>query len=159
MKNRLAGMLASLLALAFLAGCETTKISEQGKKDAEKPNLSETLRPTLTEAEKVNLADAIVDRMLNGINKDDYALYSSNFYKGLKDQIKEKDFKTLNDDLKKQLGDYKSKTYLGMLNKPLIDIFIWKSKFTKTDEDVLIRIFLIEEDGKYKVSSFSISPF
>ena len=119
----------------------------------------ETLRPTLTEAEKVNLAEAMVDRMLNGINKDDYALYSGNFFKGLKDQVKEKDFKALNDDLKKQIGEYKSRKFMDILNKKLVDIFLLKAKFTKTDEDVLIRLFLIEDEGQYKVSSFSISPF
>ncbi|HCE42622.1 MAG TPA: hypothetical protein DET40_03640 [Lentisphaeria bacterium] len=158
MKNKTAGMIAGLLVLLAFTGCETTNPAQE-KKDAEEPKLSETLRPALAEAEKVNLAEVIIDRMLSGMNKDSYDLYTENFFKGLKDQVKEKDFMTLNTDLRKQLGDYKSKTYMGMLNKPLIDIFLWKAKFTKTDEDVLIRLFLIEEDGKYKVSSFSISPF
>jgi len=156
MNNRIAGIIAILVGLSIITGCLTT---EQDKKDAEKPKLTETLRPTLTETEKVNLAEVILDKMIAGINKDDYSLYSEYFFKGLKDQIKEKDFITMKTDLKKQLGDYKSRTYMGMLNKPLIDVFIWKAKFTKTDEDVLIRLFLIEENEKYKVSSFSISPF
>ncbi len=146
--------IAPLALSLFLTGCETTKDAEK-----EKPKLTETLRPTLTEAEKANLAEVMLDRMLTGINKDDYSLYSENFFSGLKDQIKAKDFATINADLKKQIGDYKSRTYLGMLNKPLVDVFIWKSKFTKTDEDVLIRLFLLEEEGKLKVSSFSISPY
>ncbi len=162
MKRRFTGIIVGLLALALLAGCETTKTSSADKDKAEKKDekqLVETLRPTLTEAEKINLAEAIVDRMLKGINKDDYALYSGNFFKGLKDQVKEKDFKALNDDLKKQIGEYKSRKFMDILNKKLVDIFLWKAKFTKTDEDVLIRLFLIEDEGQYKVSSFSISPF
>lgn len=164
MRKRFAGMIVGLLVFALLAGCETVKPSsgdadkdKTGKKD-EKP-LVETLRPTLTEAEKINLADPILDRMLKGINKGDYTLYSGNFFKGLKDQVKEKDFKTLNDDLKKQIGEYKSRKFMDILNKKLVDIFVWKAKFTKTDEDVMIRLFLIEDEGQYKVSSFSISPF
>ena len=164
MRKRFTGMIVGLLAFVFLAGCETTKPSsgdadkDKAEKKDEKP-LVETLRPTLTEAEKINLAEAMVDRMLKGINKDDYALYSGNFFKGLKDQVKEKDFKALNDDLKKQIGEYKSRKFMDILNKKLVDIFLWKAKFTKTDEDVLVRLFLIEDEGQYKVSSFSISPF
>jgi hypothetical protein len=164
MRKRFTGMIVGLLVFAFLAGCETTKPSsgDADKDKAEKKDekqLVETLRPTLTEAEKINLAEAMVDRMLKGINKDDYSLYSGNFFKGLKDQVKEKDFKALNDDLKKQIGEYKSRKFMDILNKKLVDIFIWKAKFSKTDEDVLVRLFLIEDEGQYKVSSFSISPF
>lgn len=164
MKRSFTRIIVGLLASAFLAGCLTTKPSsadaekDKADKKDEKP-LLETLRPTLTEAEKINLAEAIVDKMLLGINKDDYSLYSGNFFRGLKDQVKEKDFKTLNDDLKKQIGEYKSRKFMDIVNKKLVDIFFWKAKFTKTDEDVLIRLFLIEEEGKYKVSSFSIGPF
>ena len=162
MSRRFTGIIVGLLASALLAGCLTTKPSDADKDKAEKKDekpLLETLRPSLTETEKINLAEPIVDKMLRGINKDDYALYSDNFYKGLKDQIKEKDFKALNDDLKKQIGEYKSRKFMDILNKKLVDIFVWKAKFTKTDEDVMIRLFLIEDEGKYKVSSFSISPF
>ena len=147
MRKRFTGMIVGLLAFAFLAGCLTTKSSsgDADKDKAEKKDekqLVETLRPTLSEAEKINLAEAIVDRMLKGINKDDYALYSDNLYKSLKDQMKEKDWKALNDDFKKQAGDYKSRTFLGMLNKPLIDVFLWKCKFTKNDEEALLHLGL-----------------
>lgn len=164
MRKRFTGMIVGLLAFAFLVGCETTKPAsgDADKDKAEKKDekqLVETLRPSLTEAEKINLAEPMLERMMNGINKDDFSIYSGDFFKGLKDQIKEKEWKTSNDDLKKQAGDYESRTYLGMLNKPLIDIFIWKGKFTKNDGDVLIRLGLIEDEGKYKVAIFSISPF
>jgi hypothetical protein len=164
MMKTVKGIIVVLLAFAFLSGCETIKPSsgDADKDKAEKKDEKqavETLRPTLNEAEKNALAESMVDGMLKGINKDDYALYCGNFYKGLKEQFKEKDFKALNDDLKKQVGEYKSRKFIGMLNKKLVDIFLWKAKFTKTDEDVLIRLFLIEDEGQYKVSLFSISPF
>ncbi len=163
MKNKLTLLAAALAALAIFAGCETTKETRTQKEvsDDDKPKapLAESLRPSLSETEKVNLADAIVERMLAGINKDNYGLYSENFFKGLKDQVKEKDFKVINADLKKQIGEYQSKSYMGMLNKPMVDVFFWKAKFSNTKDDVLIRLFLIEEDGKYKVSSFSIGPY
>lgn len=156
------GMIACLLAFALLAGCETTKpaaadaAKDKGGNKDEKP-LVETLRPTLTEAEKVNLADPILERMMNGINKDDYSLYSGNFFKGLKDQFSEKDFKDFRTELNKDIGEYKSKTYLGVLNKKLVDVFIWKAKFSNSDDECLIRITLIEDEGVYKVLGFTIS--
>ena len=164
MRKRFTGIIVGLFAFALLVGCETAKSSsaDADKNKAEKKDEKqavETLRPTLSGAEKNDLAESMVERMLKGINKDDYALYSGDFYKGLKEQVKEKDFKALNDDLKKQLGEYKSRKFMDMLNKKLVDIFMWKAKFTKTDEDVMIRLFLIEDEGQYKVSSFSISPF
>ena len=162
MGKRFTGMIACLLAFTLLAGCETTKPAsadaakdKAGNKD-EKP-LVETLRPTLTEAEKVNLADPILERMMNGINKDDYSLYSGNFFKGLKDQFSEKDFKDFRAELNKDIGEYKSKTYLGVLNKKLVDVFIWKAKFSNSDDECLIRITLIEDEGIYKVLGFTIS--
>ena len=62
MRKRFTGMIVGLLAFVFLAGCETTKPSsgDADKDKAEKKDekqLVETLRPTLTEAEKINLAE------------------------------------------------------------------------------------------------------
>jgi hypothetical protein len=159
MKNRIAGIIASLLTFAVLAGCETTKNSEQEKKDSEKANLTEVLRPTLTEAEKINLAEVILDKMLNGITKDNYGLYSSNFFKGLKEQMPEKTFKDFRSNLTKDMGEYKSRTYIGMLNKKLFDVFIWKVKFSNSEDDCLIRLTLVEDEGAYKVLGFSITKF
>ena len=164
MRKIFTGTVVSLLMFAFIAGCETTGISSEdagkdkpGKKDENK--LGETLRPALTDVEKVKLAEPMLDTILQGASKDDYAVYSSNFSKGLKDQLTEKDFKILNDDLKKKIGEYDSRKFLGILNKKLVDIYVWKAKFTKTDEDFMIRLFLVEDEGKFKVFSFSITPF
>ena len=162
MRKRFTGMIAGLLMFALIADAENTGPSAGDTGKAEKKdenNLAETLRPSLTDAEKVNLAEPLLDRILQGVNKGDYAIYSGNFSKGLKDQITEKDFKTLNDDLLKKIGEYKSRTFLGILNKKLVDIYLWKAKFAKTDEDFIIRLFLIEDEGKFKVFSFSITPF
>lgn len=164
MKKKFTGVIAGLLMLALLADAQNTVPSagDTGRDKSEKKDeskLAETLRPTLTDAEKVNLAEPILERILQGVNKNDYAVYSDNFSKGLKDQITEKEFKILNDDLIKKIGEYKSRTFLGILNKKIVDIYIWKAKFAKTDEDFMIRLFLIEDEGKFKVFSFSITPF
>ena len=162
MRKRFTGMIAALLVFALVANAENTGPASGDAGKAEKKdenNLAETLRPRLTDAEKVNLAEPLLDRILQGVNKGDYAIYSGNFSKGLKDQITEKDFKTLNEDLIKKIGEYKSRKFLGILNKKLVDIYIWKAKFAKTDEDFIIRLFLIEDEGKFKVFSFSITPF
>ena len=146
---------AGMLAVSLLAGCETTKNAE--KKNEDKQKLAETLRPTLTESEKANLAEAILDRMMTGLNGDDYAMYSGSFFQGLKDQLPEKAFKSFRDELKKDMGEYKSRQYLGMLNKKLVDVFIWKAKFSNSDDECLIRLSLVEDEGVYKVLGFNIS--
>lgn len=164
MRKEFTGLIFGLLAFALIANAENTDPSagDTGKDKSEKKNeskLAETLRPTLTDVEKVNLAEPILERILQGVNKGDYAVYSDNFSKGLKDQITEKDFKVLNDDLLKKIGEYKSRKFLGILNKKLVDIYLWKAKFAKSDEDFMIRLFLIEDEGKFKIFSFSITPF
>lgn len=162
--TKISGPIVGMLMFALLAEAENTATTAgtAGNGNSEKKNESkfaETLRPTLTDAEKVNLAEPILDRILQGVNKDSYAIYSEKFSKGLKDQITEKEFKVLNDDLLKKIGEYKSRNFLGILNKKLVDIYLWKAKFTKTDEDFMIRLFLVEDEGKFKVFSFSITPF
>jgi hypothetical protein len=162
MRNAFAGMIAGALSLALLAGCETIKPSDADAAKDKPENksgeqLAETLRPTLGEAEKISLAEVIVEKLMNGINNDDYALYSEDFFQGLKDQFSESGFKSLRVELKNDMGDYKSRTCLGMLNKKLVDVFIWKAKFSNSDDDCLIRLTLIEDKGVYKVLGFNIS--
>ncbi len=162
MSKKSAGMIVGMLVCALLAGCETTKLTsgetdmDKGEKKNEK-QLMETLRPFLTETEKIDLADAILERMMSGINKDDYALYSGNFHKGMEDQFPEKRFRKFRSELREDLGEYKSRTYIGILNKKLADVFIWKAKFSNSDDDCLIRLTLIEDEGVYKVLGFHIS--
>lgn len=114
---------------------------------------------TLPQSEKLKLAEAILDNLLQSMEDGNYKRYVKDFTQGLKDNVTEKDFKYRNEKMNDEIGKFKSKEALGVLNKKLFDVFLWKAKFSKHDDEQLIRLFLVSDEKKYKVYMFNISPF
>jgi hypothetical protein len=174
MKNLKILSLAATLSL--VAGCftttqEATKSAEQkdaaGAADtqalatppAEVKNGNESVPKKIPEEMKMPKAEEIVSNILEATGSNDYTKYTKDFTEGLAEKITKKDFEAKNEKLKEDIGEFKEKHFLGVLNKKLFDVYLWKTKFSKHDDEMLMRLFLIDEDGTYKVYMFNISPF
>lgn len=167
-KNFLYFWTAAFVSTFILTGCSmfssSTKPADQ-KPPEEKPvvqaqvEAGKTNPQSLAEAEKLKLAEPILEALLKGMANVNYSAYTENFTQGLKENVTEKDFKYRTEKMKEDIGDLQTKTFVAVLNKNLFDVFLWKAKFSKHNDEQLMRLFLINEDGKYKVYMFNISPF
>ena len=97
------------------------------------------------------VAEPILDNLLTGFNKGNYAQYSKDFDATLREAIPEKKFKQVREDILKKLGTYKSKKYLGFLNQQAYTIVLWKGAFAGTKNDVLIKLILSKRQDKVVV--------
>ncbi len=101
-------------------------------------------------------AEKLLDKIIKGMSDGDYAVYSADFTDSLKLVIPAGKFVEDIKNKKNTIGDYVSRAFLTELIKGDRRICLWKAKFNKTEDDVLIRI-VIEKDGAvYKVSSLWI---
>ena len=97
------------------------------------------------------VAEPILDNLLTGFNKGNYAQYSKDFDATLREAIPEGKFKQVREDILKKLGTYKSKKYLGFLNQQAYTIVLWKGAFAGTKNDVLIKLILSKRQDKVVV--------
>jgi len=115
--------------------------------------ISAAAAPVGTSDQQVKaVAEPILDSLLTGFNQGDYAKFSKDFDKNLRETIHEKSFEQVRGDLLKKLGQYKSKKYLGFLNQQDYTIVLWKGTFADTKSDVLIKLVLRKSDNKVSVA-------
>jgi hypothetical protein len=97
------------------------------------------------------VADPILDGVLKGLHEGDYDLYSQNFDNTLKDLISKKKFLQTRSSILKSIGTYESRSYLGYLQKGKTTMVLWKGKFAKSADDVLIKLVLSRRGDQTKV--------
>ena len=97
------------------------------------------------------VADPILDGILQGFKEGDYDLYSQYFDDTLKDVISKKKFLQTRNSILKSIGEYQSRSYLGFLQKGKTTVVLWKGRFAKSADDVLIKLVLSRRGDQTKV--------
>jgi hypothetical protein len=98
------------------------------------------------------IADPILDTLLSGFNDNNYSTYSQYFDDTLKDAIPEKKFQQVRSDILQKMGKYQSRTYLGYQTKGNFTVVLWKGRFSKSTDDVLIKLAVSKRGDKVEVS-------
>lgn len=93
-----------------------------------------------TDAAVQAVAEPVLDAVLAGFNQGNYQVYSQYFDDTLKEAISPKKFQEVRSHILKSLGAYKSRTYLGFVQKNQTTVVLWKGVFDQTDDDVLIKL-------------------
>ena len=127
MKKRvLMFVVAALIATALLSGC--------GLKESEVP-----------------YADDMVENLLQGMEQNDYAMFSRDFSDEMKAAIDEDAFDAMVESFSTIIGAYESKSFYQAANTTQDDIVytvvIYKAKFTDEEDDVLITVTFSGEEG------------
>ena len=99
-----------------------------------------------------SIAEPILDNLLVGFNKGNYAQFSKNFDNTMRKTINEKKFEQVRGDLLKKWGKYKTKKYLGFLNQEAYTLVLWKGAFADTKNDILIKLVLSKRQDKVYVA-------
>jgi hypothetical protein len=96
--------------------------------------------PVQTEAAK------ILKNILTGLSEGDYVLFSQNFSGMLLESLDRESFLKLQKNVQKSLGKIQSVNYLGFYKQYGNVITLFKAKFSKDKDDVLIKLVL-ESNG------------
>jgi len=109
-----------------------------------------------TNQEMKKIADPIMDNILNGVKLEDYMAYSKDFDQALKVVGSRTKFFQVARYLKKTMGNYMYREYMGSLNKENLVVVLWKATFDKSQEDVLMKLFLSKQKNKYIVTGLRL---
>ena len=85
-------------------------------------------------------ATRLLQGVIKGISDGDYAQYTSRFAPVMKKAQSRETFLDLQKRLQKRLGKFKSMEYLGHYEQYGKIITLFKARFTKAKEDVLIKL-------------------
>lgn len=105
-----------------------------------------------TDDEVKNIAEPILDNVMDGFSKDDYFQYSEDFDATLKETITAERFQEIRSDIVKWIGGYLYREYLGFINREAITIIFWKGVFDKTEDEILIKMVVSERNGEYLIT-------
>ena len=149
----LAGILLFLGSIPVCSGAWDAG-SEPGVKRPEK----KTQRPAAAEPAGARaedpmrkIAEPILGNILRGFKFDSYPMYARDFDPALKVTGARNRFFETNRYIQQNLGAYRSREYLGSLNKNDGIIVLWKGVFDKADGDVLITLMLSKSGRKHLV--------
>jgi len=115
--------------------------------------LEETSDRTMIEATE------ILQGILKGVAEGDYELYTRHFSKPMKKAHNREDFLQLQKNLQRRLGKLKSMEYLGFYVQYGNTITLFKARFAKTRDDVLVKLVLAgKEPGSLVAGLWLDSP-
>ena len=105
-----------------------------------------------TDEEVQLVAESVLDTILTGMKTENYATYSKDFDETMKEALPEEAFLAANKQILESMGEYKSREYLGFLNKGEMTVILWKGTFDKTDDHLLIKLTLSKREDKCLVT-------
>jgi hypothetical protein len=106
-------------------------------------------------AEETDVGDSatlIMDNILQGIYEGDYSLFSRDFAPEMKREQDREKFLQMQKTFQKTLGKLKSITYMGYYSQYGSVITLFKGKFAKEKDDVLIKLILGRSGEQVKVT-------
>jgi len=87
-------------------------------------------------------ATTLIEDIIQGISDGDYSLYSRHFSKPMKESQTRENFLELQRSLQKTIGKFQSLQYLGFYSQHGNLITLFKARFSKDKDDVLIRLVI-----------------
>ncbi|MCM8813342.1 MAG: hypothetical protein NC924_05325 [Candidatus Omnitrophica bacterium] len=142
--------LQKLVAVGILIACSAAsaeaaprKRKESGAAGVKTPHTSPQIR---------QMAEPMLDNILQGFKFDDFNIYARDFEPSLKVAGSRTKFFEINRYMQNSLGAYRSRIFLGSVWKQSKIMVLWKGSFEKTPEDILIRLELAPLGKRYVVT-------
>ena len=150
----------SAAVLAFLLNACTTPAAETAS------------HPAGIREDELKTAELFATQMLDGLFGDSYEKFIKDLTPEGRAKVTEPVFNTIRSEVLKRMGTYKSRVYLGWLDRGIFNIYLWKGSFEPSEQvleslkiqkkskkdlpkfDVLIRLEMGRVDGKWKVFGF-----
>ena len=153
--NRIFQLIVCICFIVILAGCASFDSEKEKPVETKK----EIVTPTVGLNECKNAEEAgqkMIDSASRGLATGSYPLYSRDFTEKHKKYFNKEMFDKASEAVKENLGEYKGIKYIGFWKKGGYDILLWKAKFSDTEDDILIEMYVTKEDDTYKIAALKL---
>ncbi len=158
-KYKLLTLILSTAALGlFIGGCTSTNTNEKIEATVS-PQTEINIPPTENLSQLNSYEEAgkqMIPSIIKGLSDDNYAIYSRDFDAKNKEYFNKELFQEAAKAVKDKLGDFEEITYVGTWTKGNYHIAMWKAKYTKSEDDIIMQMYIAKEDGTYKIAAFKI---
>jgi hypothetical protein len=104
------------------------------------------------------VAEPLTEQMMQSINDENYDSFQSNLSAKMKEVFPESSFKKMVSDLKDKVGIYKTKEVMNIELSTEYMAINYKGMFSQMTDPILIRVVLINENGKTCICGLWFKP-
>lgn len=112
----------SAAVLAFLLNACTTPAAETAS------------HPAGIREDELKTAELFATQMLDGLFGDSYEKFIKDLTPEGRAKVTEPVFNTIRSEVLKRMGTYKSRVYLGCLDRGIFNIYLWKGSFEPSEQ-------------------------
>lgn len=105
-----------------------------------------------TKQDVAKASEPIIENILAAMESGDVLKFRMDFDDTMKDAFPENKADSTIESINAQIGNCVSREYLGFLNAQGMTKVLWKGKYDKTEEDVLITLVISKRKNKNLVS-------
>ncbi len=102
----------------------------------------------------LNRVNPILDNILEAHEKKKYDLFIRNLQQEMREKISEKQFHLAAKETHKRLGQYQNRQFLAGLRRDDRPMLVWKAKFSRSENDILMTLVLDQQDSEVVVNWF-----
>lgn len=105
-----------------------------------------------TDSQVKAIAAPMLDDVLDGLKNNNYGQYAKDFDATLREVISKSEFIKVRGQIEETMGFCESKEYIGFLVKGDMTMALWKARFSKSADDILIKLIVTKRGDKYLVA-------
>ncbi len=142
----------SSLTVVLVQGCSSVSSDKAPKIEPKKEICASS---NLSQCKDVEQAGQVmVDGVINGLDSGNYEAYVRDFTDESRKSFTNEIFQDAYKAVGTNLGKIKTKQYLGSYQKNEYWVLLWKAKYSKANEDVLLELYVKKVGNSYKVAAF-----
>jgi len=111
----------------------------------------------MTEEEILNIVNPIMDNLMQASTDIDHEKHVKYFSKRMKEIVTKENLENQCTKYQEELGYFSNRVLLGVVRKDSDVKVFWKQWYTKSKNEFLAFIHLIEENGEFVVVNVSVS--
>ena len=106
---------------------------------------------TLSDKEILDIADPLMDNLMEGSREIDHAKHTRDFTQRMKDIVTADRLEAMCKDYQARIGFFEKREFIGLFRRKHSVAVVWKQWSTKTTDEFVAEIVVVERDGCYLV--------
>ena len=111
----------------------------------------------MTDIEIMEIANPIMDNLMQGSTNVDHEKHTRDFSENMKRIVTKENLESQCKEYQKNLGNFTNREFVGIFRKKTDVRIFWRQWYSKSEDEYLAFIHVIDKDGKFEVVNASVS--